>query len=343
MPVRPKSLKKAAEDILNTLDDELTKEIEPPKAHGVSARNPSFDAQGHRIPVAIRKARAEEIARLNQQRWLEAQQANMPQGKQRRTGEGTPGTHRDREEHPLMYEGVNEGANNPNTVKNCKRSNTMGNKLSSKCRRILHMKGEQVNPQSLDGHVTGMPYTDLNVVWIPGRRGDTDPNTNNRCEELAHKYGEELQESEKYYVDIYMKGWAGKEEVIAHTDKTADNSHMGSDTYESLFPIHIYDGGPYEVGAADCYTIHEPGALYTMAPILTPFDLDHDEIKGILMSFYNDANGFMKEHQNVQYELIMIKRTSRPQRPLEASTSKIDPTWNVDLDVIGKARKTNNE
>lgn len=341
MPAKPKSLKKVAEDILNTIDDELKKEIEPPKAHGVRARNPAFDAQGHRIPAAIRKARAEEIARLNRQKWLEAQQEEK--GRQRRTGEGTPGTHRDREEHPLRYEGINEAANNPNTVKNCKRSNTMGNKLSSKCRRILHMKGEQVNPQSLEGHVTGMPYTDLNVVWIPGRRGDADPNTSNKCENLAHKYGEELQESEKYYVDIYMKGWAGKQEVIAQTDKTADNSHLGSDTFESLLPIHIYDGGPYEVGAADCYTIHEPGALYTMAPILSQFDLDHEELKSILMSFYNDPVGFMKNHNNVEYELILIKRTTKPQDVLEASESKIDPTWDVNLDVIGKARKHSNE
>lgn len=410
MTIKPKSLKKAIDDIFNTMDEELQKEVGY-KPRGNASRNPKVDANNNRVPVAVQKARAEEISKIS---WADAPQAKrrnprqdfsnkrVPQAtresfdaeydaydqavegameagenaairtaqrprarqKVRQTGEGTPGTSNDREEHPLKYEDINTAAANPSTVKNCKRAKTMGHKLSTKCKQILAMKGEQTTSQSVQGHKSGMPYTDLNTTFQPGRgMSKTGPNSKH-CMQMRAKYGEQLQESEKYYADIYMKGMAGSNAVIKDTETLNNNGHLKGTKYSDIFPADIMSGGPYGVRAAHCGGRKQADTLYTKAPIMTGHKIDPARMKMLLNEFFRDKEAFMRTHSEFDYETIAIKGVliainedeemgmegagggefsgmssyAEAPQPLAASESDLED-WDVDIQTIAKARK----
>ncbi len=284
---------------------------------GNAARVPKANAQNVRQPKAQQRAKRGENSAV----WGAVDAANQVgvdqaigavgesagNGFDASANPNAPKSSNNCREHPLQCQSAAEGARNPDTVKNCKRSNSLGNEMSDKCKQILRMIGEQVNSSGVKMAESGMPYTDLKTTWEKGREIDPKQHNSKHCMEMAQKYGNDLQESEKYYSDIYMKGMAGNKSVIADTERMNDNTHLGKATYDSLLPGDIMNGGPFSVRAANCYGRKQAGTIYTKAPIMTGHEIDPTRMKQLLTEFFRDKEAFMRIHGEFDYETIAIK------------------------------------
>lgn len=335
------NLKKRMQDILES--QEVTKS----HLRGNAARNPQKTVDGDRVKVAERAERsienimksnplltfeeAETIAkrtyqkmpggpsgnagRVNSSGTYAQQEAQDKENWGRRAAinesgdwgvnqamaaEGEAGTYSSKncKEHPLECESAAEGARDPDTLKNCKRSNTLGHEMGEKCKQILRMVGEQVGATGVKSFTSGMPYTDLDVTWKSGRYG---------CGKREEKYGNDLQESEMYYTDIYMKGMAGNNAVVRDTEQIVENIHLGDAKYSDYIPQNPMQGGPYEVRAANCYGRKQADTIYTKAPIMTGHQIDPNRMKQLLTEFFRDKEAFMRAHGEFTYETIAIK------------------------------------
>lgn len=234
---------------------------------------------------------------------------------------------------------------NRQIVADCKRARTMGHQLGDKCRKILAMvdaqeraRGKGGKKGSGPGAGSGAPYTDLNVQWEEGRKGG------GKCAEARRMLGSGLAESEKYYSDVYIKGVAGKSELIG--DDPKQNS--------------------YGIRAANCFGRRQKGTIYTQAPVFNAQaaefrgEAGQAKMKQMLAEFFRNPEQFKATHNNFIYETIAIKvksmmleaegegtedeegfdmaNASAPQ-PMAASATEVEDAWYLGLDDIQKARK----
>jgi len=304
-------------------------------------------SRSHKIKEHLKKANeilnSEEVKKFVDKDTMNAQSAIEAAGRQMKTKGGhhkTKGVSR-KPRGMKMYDEAMTGFDpfdprNRQIVANCKKHRTQRHNLSDKCKKVLSMVDAAERERAGKGKKqtrgagSGMPYTDLNVVWTGGRK---------KC---PHEkiYGEELTDSEKYYTDVFIKGRMEKE---------------GKDPY----------GAQYEARPANCYGFRQKNTMYGHAPIFDTTKMREQQVKQLLNEFFRDPKAFEAKYKgqiNFSAELIAVKvilaealeeeeeeggaevgewdmGSAEAPQPFAASESDDEGEWSVGVDDIKKIRR----